>query len=101
MYCLAGDLDTNVVEADSNVGRVDESSIGGGDTVGGGLGNGGHRDGVGGDSGGGDGVVSVGKGSNTGSVEESRVSLSISGPLAVGIVGEAVVDSTGDGGDPM
>ena len=46
MYCLAGDLDTNVVEADSNVGRVDESSIGSGDTVGGGLGDGGHGDGV-------------------------------------------------------
>ena len=46
MYCLAGDLDTNVVEADSNVGRVDKSSIGSGDTMGRGLGDGGHGDGV-------------------------------------------------------
>ena len=46
MYCLAGDLDTNVVEADSNVGRVDESSIGSGDTVGRGLGDSGRGDSV-------------------------------------------------------
>merc|ERR1711884_888506 len=99
LYCLAGDLDTNVVEADSNVGRVDESSIGGGDTMGGGLGNGGHGDGVGGDSGGSDGVVGVGQGSNSGSVDESGVSLSISGPLAIGIPGVAVVESSSVGGD--
>ena len=52
LYCLAGDLDTDIVEADSNVGRVDESSIGSGDTVGGGLVDSGHGgDGVGGDLG--------------------------------------------------
>merc|ERR1719215_398968 len=37
LYCLAGHLDTDVVKADSNMGRVDESSVGRGDTVGGGL----------------------------------------------------------------
>ena len=52
LYCLAGDLDTDIVEADSNVGRVDESSIGSGDTVGWGLVDSGHGgDGVGGDLG--------------------------------------------------
>merc|ERR1719276_548813 len=57
LYCLAGHLDTDVVKADSNVGRVDESSVGRGDTVGGGLVDGGHGDGVlGGDLG--DGVLS-------------------------------------------
>merc|ERR1719276_407289 len=67
LYCLAGHLDTDVVKADSNVGRVDESSVGRGDTVGGGLVDGGHGDGVlGGDLGDGSIVDNLGDDSMVG-----------------------------------
>merc|ERR1719276_657695 len=67
LYCLAGHLDTEVVKADSNVGRVDESSVGRGDTVGGGLVDGGHGDGVlGGDLGDGSIVDNLGDDSMVG-----------------------------------
>merc|ERR1719468_118897 len=106
LYCLAGHLDTEVVKADSNVGRVDESSVGRGDTVGGGLGDGSIVDNLGGDLG--DGsivdnlgddppgvVVGGGQGGDNigGGVEESGVSLglslglSISRPLSIVRVG--------------
>ena len=102
LYCLTGDLDTDVVKADSNVGRVDESSVGSGDTVGGGLGDGGHGDGVlGGDLGDGVGVgqgsVVVDAGGQSVGVDESRVSLGlgISGPLGIdGVSG--IVSGRGD-----
>merc|ERR550525_1878474 len=80
LYWLAGDLDSDVVEADANVGGGDESGVGGGHTVGGGLVDGGHGDGVG--DGLGD-VVSVGQGMSHTRVDEGGVSLSLSGPLAV------------------
>merc|ERR550525_830958 len=80
LYWLAGDLDSDVVEADANVGGVDESGVGGSHTVGGGLVDGGHGDGVG--DGLGD-VVSVGQGMSHTRVDEGRVSLSLSRPLAV------------------
>merc|ERR1719276_520952 len=115
LYCLAGHLDTDVVKADSNVGRVDESSVGRGDTVGGGLVDGGHGDGVvGGDLGDGSivddlgdagvdlgeaGVSDLGSDNIGGGVEEGGVSLglslglSISGPLSVVRIGVGSIGS--------
>merc|ERR1719276_681757 len=106
LYCLAGHLDTDVVKADSNMGRVDESSVGRGDTVGGGLVDGGHGDGVvGGDLGdagvdlGEAGVSDLGSDNIGGGVEEGGVSLglslglSISGPLSVVRIGVGSIGS--------
>jgi len=47
VYRLAWDLDSVVVEADSDVGGVGDTSGSVGDSMGGGLGNGGGGDGVG------------------------------------------------------
>ena len=76
MYCLAGDLDTNVVEADSN-----KSSVCGGSDVLVGIGEGSRHMGEG------QGSHNVG-----GGVEECRVSLS--GPLAVRILVIGINSST-------
>merc|ERR1719276_61131 len=91
LYCLAGHLDTDVVKADSNVGRVDESSVGRGDTVGGGLVDGGHGDGVvGGDLGDGSIVDNLGDDSPGAGVSDL-------GDAGVDL-GEAGVSDLGDAG---